>query len=134
MAHELMAQIVHRSTLTEKSSGDNKRKHNGNNKRKWDEIFDNANTGQQLAKRPETIKAYAPRSDEKRYKGNKPLCSQCDNHHEGPCGATCNKCQSHGHQTMDCRVKVCFECGNTRRFKNACTQLNDDDNNARDRA
>nr|GEX79275.1 hypothetical protein [Tanacetum cinerariifolium] len=89
----------------------------------------------------------ANRSGEKKpYRGTKPLCPNCNFHHDGPCGPKCTNCKRTSHIAQDCRsraantnnnnnnnynnynnrratlayqgVPTCFECGAQGHFKN----------------
>ncbi|GKA96705.1 putative reverse transcriptase domain-containing protein [Tanacetum coccineum] len=55
-------------------------------KRKYDDLSKNNQNQQQQNKRQNTGQAYTVgNSDRKPYAGSKPLCSNCDYNHEGPC-------------------------------------------------
>ncbi|GJR96276.1 putative reverse transcriptase domain-containing protein [Tanacetum coccineum] len=90
-------------------------------------------------KRQNTGRAYAAGTVEKKpYGGSKPLCSKCNNHHNGPCAPKCHKCNKVGHFARDCRNTTSannannqrgtgsgqkptgFECRAQGNFKRAC--------------
>lgn len=98
-----------------------------NYKRKFGESSNHSLT-QPKAKRAKTVQTYAAEPKMKTYKGNKPFCSPCNCHHTGPCGAPRSHCKRYGHQTKDCKVKTCFECGNAGHFRIERPKLN---NNSR---
>ncbi|GKD16880.1 reverse transcriptase domain-containing protein, partial [Tanacetum coccineum] len=55
-------------------------------------------------KRQNTSRAYVVRTVEKKqYGGSKPLCSNFNYHHDGPCAAKCHKCNKVGHFSCDYR-------------------------------
>ncbi|GJX51304.1 putative reverse transcriptase domain-containing protein [Tanacetum coccineum] len=96
-ATELMDKKIH--TFAERQS---------ENKRKQD---DNQQQQQQQNKRQNIVKAYAVGSSEKKpYGGSKPLCSNCNYHHDGQCAPKCHKCNRVGHQARDCRRHFQREC------------------------
>ncbi|GJU08741.1 hypothetical protein Tco_1125171 [Tanacetum coccineum] len=58
-------------------------------------------------KRQEAAKAYAAALTERKgYLGNRPMCNQCNLHHDGQCTPKCRKCKRIGHQTWDCWSKT----------------------------
>ncbi|GJR77176.1 reverse transcriptase domain-containing protein [Tanacetum coccineum] len=86
------------------------------------------------------IRTFADWTVEKKpYGGSKPLCSKCNNNHDGPCAPKCHKCNKVGHFAHDCRnmtsannannqrgtgsgqKPTCFECGAQGHFKRGCT-------------
>nr|GEV29002.1 hypothetical protein [Tanacetum cinerariifolium] len=111
-----------------------------NNKR-LDNTSKNNQNQQQLNKRQNTGRAYTARHGEKKhYDGSKPLCSKCNNHHNGPCAHKCHKCNRVGHLARDCRSATnanttniqkgtrasqkaaCYECGNQGHYKKDCLE------------
>ncbi|GKD76787.1 reverse transcriptase domain-containing protein, partial [Tanacetum coccineum] len=83
------------------------------NKRKWEDHQRNNNNHnnnthhQQQNRRQEVAKAYAAAlAERKGYLGNRPLCNQCNLHHDGQCPPKCRKCKRIGHQTRDCWSKT----------------------------
>ncbi|GJY57556.1 hypothetical protein Tco_0456671 [Tanacetum coccineum] len=72
------------------------------NKRKWESSYDRK-TSQQQSKQQKVAKTYAVGPNDKRgYLENRPLCNQCNLHHDGQCPPKCRKCKRIGHQTGDC--------------------------------
>ncbi|GKE77523.1 putative reverse transcriptase domain-containing protein [Tanacetum coccineum] len=84
----------------------------------------------------------AGNSDRKSYAGPKPLCSKCNNNHEGPCPPRCNNYKRVGHLTRDCRSRPtnannnnnnnqkgdgCYECGAQGHFRRNCPKLRNND-------
>nr|GEX58245.1 hypothetical protein [Tanacetum cinerariifolium] len=86
---------------------------------------------QQPNKRQNTGRVYNVGHGEKKHDGgSKPLCSECNYHHDGPCAPKCHKCNKVGHLAHDCRSSrnanttnnqrgirarheaTCYECGN----------------------
>ncbi|GKE27858.1 putative reverse transcriptase domain-containing protein, partial [Tanacetum coccineum] len=66
--------------------------------------------------------------EKKEYGGSLPLCTKCNNHHNGQCASRCNNYKKAGHLARDCRSLTatannqrapeaiqrgvaCFECG-----------------------
>ncbi|GKC42805.1 putative reverse transcriptase domain-containing protein, partial [Tanacetum coccineum] len=98
-------------------------------------------------KRQNTDRAYAAWTVEKKpYGGSKPLCSNSNYHHDGPCAPKCHKCNKVGHFARDCRSMknvnnannqrgtgsgqkpTCFECGVQGHFKRECPKLKNNNN------
>ncbi|GJU04961.1 putative reverse transcriptase domain-containing protein [Tanacetum coccineum] len=70
------------------------------NKRKQD----NNQQQQPQNKRQNTGMAYTTGTGEKKlYEGSKPLCPNCNYHHDGPCAPKFHKCNRVGHLARDCR-------------------------------
>ncbi|GJT92779.1 putative reverse transcriptase domain-containing protein [Tanacetum coccineum] len=111
--------------------------HYSENKRKQDD-----NQQQQQNKRPNTGKAYAVGSGEKKpYEGSKPLCSKCNYHHDEQCAPKCHMCNRVVHLARDYRSTAnantannqrgtgagqkptCYECGAQGHFKRDCPKL-----------
>nr|GFB69792.1 hypothetical protein [Tanacetum cinerariifolium] len=89
------------------------------------------------------------RSEEKPYRGTKPLCPKCNFYHDGPCRPKCTNCKRAGHIARDCRnqaanlnynnnnnnnnnrratvayqgVPTCFEYGAQGHYKRNCPRL-----------
>ncbi|GJU34828.1 putative reverse transcriptase domain-containing protein [Tanacetum coccineum] len=113
------------------------------NKRKQD----NNQQQQPQNKRQNTGRAYAARTGEKKlYGGSKPLCPQCNYHHNGPCSPKCHKCNRVFHMARDCRSPAnantantqrgtgtgqkptCYEYGAQGHFKRECPKLKNNNN------
>ncbi|GJU81325.1 reverse transcriptase domain-containing protein, partial [Tanacetum coccineum] len=81
-----------------------------NNKIKWEDHQRNNNNDthhKHQNRRQEAAKAYvAAPAELKGYLGNRPLCNQCNLHHDGQCPPKCRKCKRIGHQTRDCWSKT----------------------------
>nr|GFC52029.1 hypothetical protein [Tanacetum cinerariifolium] len=111
------------------------------NKKRLDNTSKNNQNQQQLNKRQNTGRAYTARYGEKRhYCGAKPLCSECNYHHNGPCAPKCHKCNKVGHLARDCRSSTnanttniqkgtgasqkatCYECGNQGHYMRDCPE------------
>ncbi|GJR35657.1 putative reverse transcriptase domain-containing protein [Tanacetum coccineum] len=105
------------------------------NKRKFEDTSRNNQNQQYLFKRNNVAWAYTVGPGEKKpYGGSKPLCPNCNYHHDGQCLPKYAKCKRTGHQTRDYRspaaannnqraqganqrVLTCFECGAQGYFK-----------------
>ncbi|GJS84045.1 putative reverse transcriptase domain-containing protein [Tanacetum coccineum] len=129
IATELMDKKIH--TFAERQT-DNKRKQDDNHQQPQ----------QQQNKRQNTDWAYTTGSSEKKpYGGSKPLCANCNYHHDGPCAPKCHKCNRVGHLACDCRSTAnantannqrgtgagqkptCYECRAQGHFKRDCPKL-----------
>ncbi|GJT22794.1 hypothetical protein Tco_0892731 [Tanacetum coccineum] len=82
-------------------------------KRKWEDHQRNNNNHnhnihhQQQNRRQEDVKAFtAALADRKGYLRTRPLCNQCNLHHEGQCPPKCKNCKRIGHQTRGCWSKT----------------------------
>ncbi|GKF63405.1 hypothetical protein Tco_0186853, partial [Tanacetum coccineum] len=52
---------------------------------------------QQLLKKQNVVQAYAVGSGKKKpYEGSKPLCPNCNYHHDGECAPKCTNCKNQG--------------------------------------
>nr|GEW45674.1 hypothetical protein [Tanacetum cinerariifolium] len=106
-----------------------------------DNTSKNNQNQQQLNKRQNTGRAYtAWHGEKKHYGGAKPLCSECNYHHNGPCAPKCHKCNKVGHLARDCRSSTnanttniqkgtgasqkatCYECGNQGHYMRDCPE------------
>nr|GEZ54521.1 putative reverse transcriptase domain-containing protein [Tanacetum cinerariifolium] len=68
------------------------------NKKRLDNTSKNNQNQQQPNKRQNTGRAYTTRhGGKKHYSGSKPLCSKCNQHHDGPCAPKCHQCNRFGH-------------------------------------
>nr|GFD00189.1 hypothetical protein [Tanacetum cinerariifolium] len=93
-------------------------------------------------KRQNTGRVYSIASGgKKQYGGSKPLCANCNYHHDGPCAPKCHNCNNIGHLARDCRVTAntnyannqrgtdlgqkptCYECGVKGHYKRECPKL-----------
>ncbi|GJW88776.1 putative reverse transcriptase domain-containing protein [Tanacetum coccineum] len=129
IATELIDKKIH--TFAERQT-DNKRKQDDNHQQPQ----------QQQNKRQNTDWAYTTGSGEKKpYGGSKPLCANCNYHHDGPCAPKCHKCNRVGHLACDCRSTAnantannqrgtgagqkptCYECRAQGHFKRDCPKL-----------
>nr|GEV38212.1 putative reverse transcriptase domain, ribonuclease H-like domain, aspartic peptidase domain protein [Tanacetum cinerariifolium] len=73
-------------------------------KRKFDDTSRNNQHQQQPIKRNNVARAYtAGLGDKKPYGGTKPLCPQCNDHHDGPCAPKCTNCKKIVHLARDCK-------------------------------
>nr|GEX65684.1 hypothetical protein [Tanacetum cinerariifolium] len=109
------------------------------NKKRLDNTSKNNQNQRQPNKRQNTGRAYTARHVEKKhYIAFKPLCSKCNDHHDGPCAPKCHKCNRFGHLARDCRSSInvnttniqkgtgasqkatCYECGNQGHYKRDC--------------
>ncbi|GKD05168.1 putative reverse transcriptase domain-containing protein [Tanacetum coccineum] len=79
------------------------------NKRRWEEHQgSNSNRNhnihhQQQKRRQEGAKAYTTAPvEQKGYLRTRPLCNQCNLHHDGQCPPKCKNCKRIDHQTTDC--------------------------------
>ncbi|GJZ04750.1 reverse transcriptase domain-containing protein [Tanacetum coccineum] len=134
MAIEVMDKRIH--TFADRQT-ENKRKQDNNQQLQQ----------QHQNKRQNTGKAYAAGTVEKKqYGGSKPLCSKCNNHHDGPCAPKFHKCKKVGHFARDCRSTAnannannqkgtgsgqkptCYECGVQGHFKRECPKLKNNNN------
>ncbi|GJS81418.1 putative reverse transcriptase domain-containing protein [Tanacetum coccineum] len=77
----------------------------------------------------------------------RPLCSKCNYHHDGPCAPKCYKCNKYGHIARDCRdtgnanhinnqkgtgsgqKPTCFECGVQGHYRKECPRLKNNKGN-----
>ncbi|GJR93427.1 putative reverse transcriptase domain-containing protein [Tanacetum coccineum] len=74
------------------------------NKRKFENTSRNNQNQQQQNKRQNTGRAYTAGTGERKlYGGSKPLCAECNYHHDGPCAPKCHKCNKVGHFSRDYR-------------------------------
>nr|GEZ39926.1 putative reverse transcriptase domain-containing protein [Tanacetum cinerariifolium] len=74
------------------------------------------NQNQQQSKKQNTGRAYtAGFGDKKPYGGSKPLCSKCNNHHDGQCAPKCHKCNRVGHLAHDYRSTTNANTANNQR-------------------
>ncbi|GKA70621.1 putative reverse transcriptase domain-containing protein [Tanacetum coccineum] len=74
-------------------------------------------------------KAYTAGTGEKKpYVGSKPLCAECNYHHDGPCALKCHKCNKVGHFLMTYGVQGHFkrECPKLKNNKNCGNQVGND--------
>nr|GEV61144.1 hypothetical protein [Tanacetum cinerariifolium] len=86
-------------------------------KRKFDDPLRNNQRQQQPFKRNNVARAYTARpGDKKPYEGTKPLCPNCNYHHDGPCTPKGPKGQMQ-------RGITCFECGVQGHYKSECPKL-----------
>nr|GFC66287.1 hypothetical protein [Tanacetum cinerariifolium] len=77
------------------------------NKKRLDNTSKNNQNQQQPIKRQNLGRDYTARHGEKKhYGGSKPLCSKCNDHHNGPCAPKCHKCNRVGHLARDYRSSI----------------------------
>nr|GFA27184.1 hypothetical protein [Tanacetum cinerariifolium] len=117
------------------------------NKRKFGNTLRNKQNQQPFRRNKNVARAYATGSEEKPYRGTKPLCPKCNFYHDGPCHPKCTNYKRTGYIARDCRsraannnnnnnnnnnqratvayqgVPTCFECGAQGHFKNNCPKL-----------
>nr|GEZ65972.1 hypothetical protein [Tanacetum cinerariifolium] len=106
------------------------------------------NQQQQYSNKRQNIgRVYTVASGEKKqYGGSKPLCANCNYHHDGPCAPKCHNCNKIGHLARDCRVTAntnnannqrgtasgqksgCHECGIQGHFRRECPKLKNNNN------
>ncbi|GKC45703.1 hypothetical protein Tco_1063425 [Tanacetum coccineum] len=91
------------------------------NKRKQD----NNKQQQPQNKRQNTGKAYVAGTGKKKlYGGSKPLCPECNYHHDGPCGSKCHKYNRVGHLARDCRSPANANTTNNQRGTRTAGNVN----------
>nr|GEY28002.1 hypothetical protein [Tanacetum cinerariifolium] len=122
------------------------------NKRKFDNNSRNQQNQQPFKRNNNVAQAYATGSEEKPYRGTKPMCPKCNFYHDGPCRPKCTNCKRAGHIARDCRnqaanpnynnynnnnnnnnnrratvayqrVPTFFECGAQGHYKRNCPRL-----------
>nr|GFB20807.1 reverse transcriptase domain-containing protein [Tanacetum cinerariifolium] len=98
-------------------------------------------------KRQNTGRVYTAASGgKKQYGGSKPLCAECNYHHDGPCAPKCHNCNKIGHLTRDCMVMAntnnannqrgtelgqeptCYECEVKGHYRRECPKLKNNNN------
>nr|GEU29986.1 putative reverse transcriptase domain-containing protein [Tanacetum cinerariifolium] len=92
MATELMDKMI--STFVEREA---------ESKRKFDDTSKNNRNQQKQQNKRQNTGRIVESGDKKTYGGNKPLCSKCNYHHDGPCAPKCHKCNRVSHLARDYR-------------------------------
>ncbi|GKA25423.1 putative reverse transcriptase domain-containing protein [Tanacetum coccineum] len=103
MAHELVEQAIQaKDTRIRESNKRRREDHQGYNNNRNHNIHH-----QQQNRRQKYAKAYTAAPAERNgYLGTRPLCNQCNLHHDGQCPPKCKYCKRISHQTRDCWSKT----------------------------
>ncbi|GKF30632.1 reverse transcriptase domain-containing protein [Tanacetum coccineum] len=123
-------------------------KRQAENKQKFEDTSRNNQNHLQHNKRQNTGRAYtAGSSDNKPYRGSKPLCPKCNYNHNGPCALRRRKCNKFCHLARDCisfasvnpgnnqrgngtgQGPTCFKCGVRGHYKRECPNMKNNNNN-----
>nr|GEY48592.1 retrotransposon protein, putative, Ty3-gypsy subclass [Tanacetum cinerariifolium] len=115
-------------------------------KRNFDDTLRNNQHQQQPFKRNNVARGYTARpGDKKHYRGTKPLCPNCNYHHDGPCALKCTNYKNIDHLARNCKGRPAatnnnnnnnntfFEYGVQGHYKSDCPKLKNENQGNRAR-